>query len=87
MTNQSPYGWIPKIEEVWKYENHNNSLSGHSWQEPVKIIGYEVSGGGWMPTTHRTERAANKELLSRMDIMKEREDTGRNPYTGLEVKL
>jgi hypothetical protein len=44
-----------------------NEISGHSWPEHTPIINkWEVHGGGWVCTYHRSEQAARDECALRI---------------------
>ena len=69
----------PAMHEVYKRVECTNSISGHAWAEQGKIIGYEVTGGGWMREYFRTEKAALAELTLRNKICAERVERGLPP--------
>jgi len=49
-------------QTVWRYHR----LSRHWWCERGRMVGYEVSGGGWFfPSRHRKLACAEKEKASR----------------------
>jgi predicted transcriptional regulator len=67
------------ITNIYSTVVKHNSLSGHSWSENEKIIGYEVDGGGciyddiycpWLTSKHRTLSSAKKEFNKRVEIYK-----------------
>ena len=67
MFDEEPY--ITKLLEVIICKN---PISGHVWQEHGRSYGYQVNGGGWMPTRHKSLPAAEKELQLRKQILQER---------------
>jgi hypothetical protein len=78
--NARPYSTPPAIHDVRKRIEKHNPISGHRWAEDGDIIGYDVTGGGWMRTHHKTERGAEKELGIRETICTERILRGEDPY-------
>lgn len=58
------------INEVFKTVNCSNPVSGHKWTENGKSIGFEVRGGLWITTRHKTKELAEKELDLRIGIDK-----------------
>lgn len=59
------------ITEVFKKIECHNPISGHRWTEWGDFIGYEVAGGKWCRTRHRTFESAEKEkaLRDRIDVL------------------
>ena len=62
----------PHITELFEIITCKNPISGHVWQEHGRSYGYQVNGGGWMPTKHSTLKGAEKELELRKQILQER---------------
>lgn len=71
-----PFPNKPVIKERYVMEGKFNPISGHYWFEPGETFGYKVVGGGWLPTYHRTLKAAEKELKIREQILEERAARG-----------
>ena len=57
-----------KITEIFKTIPKYNPISGHRWTEYGKSTGFEVSGGLWTTTRHRTKESAIKEIKTRNGI-------------------
>ena len=55
MFNEEPY-----ITELFEIITCKNPISGHVCQEHGRTYGYQVNGGGWMPTRHKSLPAAEK---------------------------
>jgi len=70
---------VPKMRTVCKRVECYNPISGHRWSEDGEISGYDVTGGGWMRTSHSTLKGAEKELTLRNKICKERVARGQEP--------
>jgi len=70
----------PRISEIFENDDkwEHNPISGHSWRtiHRGKLLGYEVRGGNFAATKHRTLKQAQKEveirekLLERLQSMK-----------------
>lgn len=58
------------INEIFKTVHKSNPVSGHKWSENGKSIGFEVRGGLWFTTRHKTMKNAKKELDLRIRIDK-----------------
>ena len=64
----NPYNGPVKIVENFKVIHKSNPISGHLWTEQGDTIGWEVIGGGWMRTSHKTLKAAEKEAQWRREF-------------------
>ena len=60
----------PYIRETFKRIDCHNPISGHHWTEYGESTGFEVVGGGWLPTQHKTATGAEKELEFRTEYLK-----------------
>lgn len=69
----------PKMSVVRKRVDCKNLISGHEWSEEGAIVGYDVTGGGWMRSHHKTEKSAEKELDLRNKICAARVEKGKEP--------
>lgn len=58
------------IQHKTKSVEHSNKLSGHSWTETIILSGYEVWGGGFLMSSHKTLKSAEKEVQIRESINK-----------------
>ena len=72
----NPYDGPIHIKEVFKLIHRYNPISGHMWTEHGETVGYEVIGGGWMRTKHKTLKQAEKEVEIREHILTERKARG-----------
>lgn len=54
--------YFESTRTVW----HKNELSGHEWPEHIPTGRWEVHGGGWGCTYHRSEKAARRECALRI---------------------
>lgn len=61
-----PVRIVPKTKTVW----HRNPVSGYEWATDVRLKGYEVWGGGFFMTSHRTLKSAENEKFVRESINK-----------------
>ena len=52
----------PRIVETFKLIHRRNPISVHQWTEQGKTTGYDVVGGGWMRSHHRTLKQAEIEV-------------------------
>ena len=77
------YDEEPHIVESFELIHCHNPISGHRWTEHGKSVGFNVHGGGWMPTRHKTLSAAERELLLRKQILQERALRGESSCTFL----
>jgi hypothetical protein len=57
-----------RIVETFKTIEKFNKLSGHRWTEQGRSTGFEVRGGLWCTTKHRSIEAAQKEVALRESI-------------------
>jgi hypothetical protein len=55
---------IQEHKVVWKI----NVISGHEWPEYTPIKKWTVCGGKWHRQSFKSEKAAEKELQSRIDF-------------------
>lgn len=58
-----------KITETFKTSWKHNPISGHSWLEQGPSTGFEVSGGRFARTKHRTLAQAEKEKALRESML------------------
>lgn len=68
----NPYDGPILIKETFKLIHKHNPISGHRWTEHGKTTGWDVTGGGWMRSTHKTLKDAEKEAATRKKILEER---------------
>ena len=61
---------IIHINPVFRRKDYYNPISGHHWSENIPVGMFEVSGGSWTTTRHRTIKAAikEKELREKIDM-------------------
>ena len=57
-----------RITPVHEEIQHHNLVSGHSWSETGRLLGYEVRGGFFTTSWHRSLKSAEKEERSRRDF-------------------
>lgn len=57
-----------RIREIFKLIHKQNKISGHEWHEHGPTTGYEVVGPTGPVSSHRTEKAAQKELDERNSL-------------------
>lgn len=58
------------ITPVYKQIERHNPISGHRWAEYGDLLGYEVHGGLWTRTVHKTLAGAEREKSLRESIDK-----------------
>ena len=58
------YRITPKTKTVW----HKNKISGHEWPTQETIPGFEVTGGIFLRSSHKTLIAAEKDIMIRKSI-------------------
>lgn len=59
-----------RIVKVYKKIDRYNSISGHNWTEDGKFLYYEVRGGFFAATKHKTLKSAKKEMTERINFNK-----------------
>lgn len=64
VVHMGQYTIASKTRTTW----HHNPISGHWWMETSILNGYEVSGGLFFTTSHRTYKAAENEVAIRKSL-------------------
>lgn len=70
------------VHEKIKTKYHYNRASDHWWSEDVKLKGFEVSGGKFFTTSHKTLEGAKREIdmRKRLTVLFNRLDKEREEY-------
>ncbi len=60
---------IPRILKIYKEIYQKNPISGHGWTVIKKFTHYEVHGGFFIATKHKTIKNAEQELSLRKQLI------------------
>lgn len=63
-----------------------NPISGHSWTNVGRFKHYEVRGGGFQPTRHRSYNSAKEEVQTRINILNRMKEMAELPIKTLSTE-